>query len=145
MNWYNSKGGLNCKSNECGRTLGFEGRLAPLVEKSQSAGRLCWSLSQQSLQTALLLAIKKQDFAGVQKALDDGANVEAVMFYNEQLTGVYHSEDHRDDAGGGHNKNLQVRFEALHLAAEVGDPGIISLLLAAGKAPATTLRYHPSL
>lgn len=140
MNWYNSKGGLCCQHNQC-NTSGSEGRLAPLVEKSQCEG----TTDQQSLQTGLLLAIQTQDFAGVQKALDGGANVEAVMFYKEQVSGVYHSRGHAEGGMGGHNKSLHVSFDALHLAAEVGDPGIISLLLDVVKAPATNLRCHPSL
>ena len=140
MNWYNSKGGLSCKHNQC-HTVGSEDRLAPLVEKSQSEG----TTDQQSLQTALLLAIKEQDFAGVQKALDDGANVEAVMFYKEQVSEVYQTRGHDEGGLGGHNKSLHMSFDALLLAAEVGDPGIISLLLAAGKTSTTTLRFHLSL
>ena len=140
MNWYNSKGALCCQHNQC-NTPGSEGRLAPLVEKSQSWG----TTDQQSLQTALFLAIKTRDTAGVQRSIANGANVEAAMFYKEQVSEVYHSRGHDEGGMGGHNKSLHVSFDALHLAAEVGDPGIISLLLAAGKTSTTTLRFHLSL
>lgn len=99
---------------------------------------------RDKLEAALLVAIEQCDAAGVQRSLDDGANLEAVMVYDEKVVGVTHSERMYEE-GHTHDKSLHVTFDALHLAAEVGDAAIVTLLLAAGKSPSTALRCHPSL
>ena len=66
------------------------------------------------------------------------------MVYDEEVVGAVHSR-RMEALEETHDKSLHVTFDALHLAAEVGDAAIVTLLLAAGKSPSTTLRCHPSL